>query len=115
MTDEIKIRVDNLLTSITTNKNIDDATKAQYTQMLTKSASATNGETETQKIQALTENMFDVVCLMINQSLTNKDVKSGLYGMIIECKWAIVTIAGFIMVILTLHPELSSVIDHLIK
>ena len=59
--------------------------------------------------------VYSLVAMMIAQRLDGFGKLQGLYKVLIECKWAIVTLGGLICGLLAYRPEVSAVIKELVK
>ena len=73
-----------------------------------KAAETSNGIETPAKIAGMSEVLFGIVSMMVSQRLDGGYGRlQGLYKVLIECKWAIVTAIGIISTLLVFHPELG--------
>ena len=110
MTDKTMKRRDLLLSEIGKSKmDIDD--KLDLENLVQQAAETTNGSSD--KIQGMSEVLFGIVQLLVTDKIESNGQGgklAGLYKVLIECKWAIVTAIGIISTLLIFHPELGELL-----
>ena len=95
---------------------IDPRRKSSLRKMLVRAEEGTNGLTPEQKLQTVSESVFDLCLLQVFDMIDADKAgrgRTGLYGMIRECKWAIVALAAIVCGMLAFRPELAGLIGTL--
>jgi hypothetical protein len=81
-----------------------------------KAEEGTNGLPPDEKLQNVSETVFDL-CLLQAFDMIDADRRgrgrAGLYGMVRDCKWAIVALAAIVCGMLAFSPELADLIGAL--
>lgn len=109
MTEKTIKRRDLLLSEIGKSKmDIDD--KLDLENLVQQAAETTNGLETPAKIAGMAEILFGIVQLLVTDKIEGNGQGgklAGLYKVLIECKWAIVTAIGLVAGLLSFHPELG--------
>ena len=71
-------------------------------------AEKTNGRSQEEKLQGVSEGLFTIVQILILEKLS-KD-KATIWNVIIKCRWCIVIIVAILSILLIFRPELASLI-----
>ena len=108
MQDKIKHQLEGTLQKIDESKKLNETDKVLYRDLLQSAADGTNGLTEKDKLQNVSETCFTITQLLILDKLAND--KSTIWSVIRDCKWAIVIIVAILSVALVFRPELASLI-----
>ena len=109
--DKIKHQLDGTLKKIDESKNIKETDKVIYRDLLEDAAKNTNGVSQEEKLQGVTESVFLITQLLVLDKLDND--KSVIWHVIERSKWAIVIIVAILALLLLFRPELSAVITAL--
>lgn len=110
--DKIKHQLDGTLKKIDESKHIKETDKVIYRDLLEDAARNTNGVSQEEKLQGVTESVFLITQLLILDKLDND--KSVIWTVIERCKWAIVLVVAILSLLLLFRPELSAVITALV-
>ena len=110
--DKIQNQLESTLCKIDESKKLEETDKVLYRSLLQDAAEGTNGLTEKDKLQNVSETVFTIVQLLIIDKLA-KD-RTSIWNTVIHCKWQIVIIAAILAVTLIFRPELSSLLTSLI-
>lgn len=115
--DKIKSNRNAVLSAIDSSSHIDENDKILFRDLINNAADGTNGLTQEQKLQNVSETVFSLVMLKIlDKCSVPKEIKRySIYRMVAECKWAICLLGGIISAALIMRPELSSLITSFIK
>lgn len=115
MQDKIKSNRNAVLSAIDSSTHIDENDKILFRDLINNAADGTNGLSQDEKLQNVSETVFSLVMLKILDKCSepNENKKYSLYRMVTECKWAICVLGGIISAALILRPELSSLISTL--
>lgn len=101
MKPEIERKTQLLINEIQNSKHLSAEEKGDYQDILLHAEAGTNGLTQEEKLQSVSETVYSIVSLMISKSLDKGGGRfEGLYRVLIECKWAIVLITGIISTLL---------------
>ena len=106
-----------LVNEIHDAKNLTSEEKMDYETILLSAQEGTNGLTPEDKLQSVSETVFNIVSLMIAKRLDGSEggKLQGLYKVLIECKWQICIITGIIATLLIFQPEIAQVITAIMK
>ncbi len=106
--DKIKHQLDGTLKKIDESKHIKETDKVIYRDLLEDAARNTNGVSQEEKLQGVTESVFLITQLLILDKLDND--KSVIWAVVERCKWAIVIIVAILSIALVFRPELAGLI-----
>ena len=115
ITEEVKEEARAVLDAIEASK-MDPARKSHLRRMLVRAEEGTNGLAPEAKLQNVSESVFDLCLLQVFDMIDADKAgrgRAGLYGMIRECKWAIVALAAIVCGMLAFRPELAGLIGTL--
>ena len=112
MQDKIKSQRNACLSAIDESKTLDENDKILFRDLINNAADGTNGLSQDEKLQNVSETVFSLVMLKILDKCTSpkEDKRYSLYRMVTECKWAICLLGGILSIALILRPELSALI-----
>lgn len=114
--EKIKNHTAYTISKIDESKNVDDSDKLLFRELIQNCEAATNGLTPEEKLQKTSENLFYLTSLIVLEKCKKEESKlTGLYKMIVDCKWQICIVVGLICLSLIFRPELSSLITTLMK
>lgn len=110
--DRIKSQRNACLSKIERSSSIDDADKMLFRDLVNNAADGTNGLSQEQKLQNVSETVFSLVMLKIMDkcSEVRESKISTMYSTISDCKWAICVLGGIIALMCVLRPELSALL-----
>ena len=95
---------------------MEDDRKSALRRIIVRAEEGTNGLPPDQKLQNVSETVFDL-CLLQAFDMIDADRRgrgrAGLYGMVRDCKWAIVALAAIVCGMLAFRPELADLIGAL--
>lgn len=115
MKPEIERKTQLLLCEIQNSKHLSAEEKGDMQDMLLHAEAGTNGLSQEEKLQSVSETVYSIVSMMISKCLDRNDGKfAGLYKTIIECKWQVCIIVGVLCLALIFQPQLASVIVSLV-
>jgi len=75
----------------------------------------TNGLTQEEKLQNVSETVFSIVTMMVSQRLDGFGKLQGLFKVIEACRWQITIIAGIIGTCLIFRPEVAELLKAVLK
>ena len=94
----------------------DESDKILYRELIQNCEEGTNGLTPEAKLQKCSENLFYLTSLIVLDKCGKENTKlTGLYKMIVDCKWQICIVVGLICLSLIFRPELSNLITTFLK
>ena len=90
------------------SSNLSAALKEDLTAVVASSAEATNGLTTREKLQAVSDNLFDISRLMALFIVAQGRRVATWKDVVIAFKWPITVVALGVLFLLALHPELAA-------
>ena len=98
MKPEIEKKTQLLIGEIQASKKLTAEEKGDLQDVLLHAEAGTNGLTQEEKLQNVSETTYSIVSMMVAEKLdgAKKGKLEGLYNVMIECKWAICVLAGII-------------------
>lgn len=115
---EIASTRDAVLEKINSSTKIDSTDKMFFNQMLSHAAEGTNGLSEHDKLQSVSESCFNLVTMFILEKCDTRECESkttSLYILLEKSKWAIVTALGVISTLLIFRPEVGQILSEIVK
>ena len=115
---EIALARDTVLEKINSSTKIDSTDKMFFNQMLSHAAEGTNGLSEHDKLQSVSESCFNLVTMFILEKCDIREYESkttSLYILLEKSKWAIVTALGVISTLLIFRPEVGQILSEIVK
>lgn len=94
--------------------------KQYFAALLQRAAEATNGLSQEQKIQAVSELSFAIVSILISKELKGHNQKENVWqskalDTIVAVKNQLVVCVGLVTALLALRPQLAAIIESIIK
>jgi hypothetical protein len=98
------------------SKNLSADEKGDLQDILLHAEEGTNGLTQEEKLQNVSETVFSIVTMMVSQRLDGGYGRlQGLYKVIMECKWQICILAGILATCLIFRPEVAELLKAVLK
>ena len=89
--------------------------KMDLESILLSASEGTNGLSEKDKLQSVSETVYNIVTLMIAKTLDGASGKwNTLCKMVVECKWAIVVLVGIVVAGSIFQPQLCALLAKLV-
>lgn len=117
MKPEIERKTQMLIGEIQKSSKISADEKGDLQDILLHAEAGTNGLTQEEKIQNVSESVYSLVSMMIAQRLDGSrwGKLEGLYKTIIETKWQICIVAGILAMALIFRPEVAELLKAVVK
>lgn len=106
--DKIKHQLDGTLKKIDESKNIKETDKVIYRDLLEDAAKNTNGVSQEEKLQGVTESVFLITQLLVLDKLDNS--KHSMWETIVKCRWQIVIVIAVLSVLFIFQPQLAAIL-----
>ena len=113
ISESVKGRMETAIESIRESRDLDANEKLFLTDLITQSASGTNGLTPEEKLQSVSETVFHLALIQVMERL-EQGGRKGIYDALKVCRWAIVAVVGIVAALLLFRPELSAAIMALV-
>lgn len=110
---KIQTQLESTLSKIDESKKLDETNKVLYRNLLQECAENTNGRSQEEKLQGVSEGLFTIVQILILEKLS-KD-KATIWNVIVKCRWCIVIIVAILSILLIFRPELASLIPSIMS
>lgn len=75
----------------------------------------TNGLTQEEKLQNVSETVFSIVSMMVSQRLDGFGKLNAICKVIVETKWQICIVVGTLAMALVFRPEVAEILKALLK
>lgn len=106
--DKIKTQLKGTLSKIDESKKLEETEKVLYRDLLQDCAENTNGKTQEEKLQGVTESVFTIVQLLVLDKLS--DSKHSMWETIVKCRWQIVIVIAVLSVLFIFQPQLAAIL-----
>jgi len=114
----VQNRYDTLSSALKTSKLLSLSDQDDYLKILEETRDGTNGLTLPEKLQANSQNLFNLCYLFMRDKLEGGNSRAGLYRLIFLCRNQIVILVlGVVLIVCVLmgyRPQVIQLFDHLI-
>lgn len=114
MAAKIRNRLDELVAALKETRNLSLGDRDDDIEILTQTAEGTNGLSLEEKVQALSENLFNLCYLFIRAQLEGGAAAGfwpALFRLIERCRWQITIVALGVCAVLAFRPQFAALIE----